>query len=160
MYSVKCTVYNVRCTMYGVQCTVYNVRCTMYGVQCTVYNVQCTMYSVQCTVYNVQCTMYSVQCTVYNVQCTMYKVLYFKTGLTLNFDGHFHLTCLQNLLRSNSVGHFDEQFRISHHAKRDIQATGIATFVLQLQVSTVLQQTKPLRFQRCRNIYKIPIIGI
>ena len=74
MYSVRCTVYSVRCTMYDVRCTVYDVRCTMYGVRCTVYDVRCTMYGVRCTVYDVRCTMYDVRCTMYGVRCTVYDV--------------------------------------------------------------------------------------
>ena len=77
MYYVRCTLYDVLCTMYFVRCTLYDVifRCTMFDVLCTMYLVRCTLYDVLCTMFFVRCTIFDVLCTIFYVRCTMHDAL-------------------------------------------------------------------------------------
>ena len=69
-YSVWSGVYSVRCYVDSVQCTVYSVRCYVDSVQCTLYSVQCKLGSVRYQVYYVLFALYSIKCQLRNIHIT------------------------------------------------------------------------------------------
>jgi len=74
VFGVQCSVCSVRCSVFSVQCSVFSVRCAVFGVQCSVFSVQCAVFGVQCSVCSVHCAVFSVQCSVCSVRCSVFGV--------------------------------------------------------------------------------------
>src|SRR5438094_5571352 len=73
MFGVRCSVFDVRCSMFGVRCSVFDVRCSMFGVRCSVFDVRCSMFGVRCSVFDVRCSVFGVRCWMFGARSLMFS---------------------------------------------------------------------------------------
>ena len=74
LYTVHCSVFNLRVKLYTVHGSVYTLRVTVYSVHCTLFSVYFTRYSVHCALCSLNYALYTAHRTQHTAYCTMYTV--------------------------------------------------------------------------------------